>query len=454
VDIYAPFVRNVVHPLWLLKNGSRQREYLRRFNKTQFLPPEEIEEHRWLALKSLLSHAYENCVYYKERFDSAGIKPRDISSKQDLLSIPMLRREDVQQNAEGMLSAPHNDDHLINDQTGGSTGAPIIFSYDLDRRDSRQACTARHDEWAGYRPGDKKALLWGAVRDLDQLRRWKGRALNLVKNRTLILDASSISEEAMAGFADSISKFRPSVVLAYANVAALFARFLLDNDIRIPRPRSVITSAELLTEDNRRLVENAFGCKVYNRYGCREFAVIASECGQGRGMHVAAETFHIEFVAKGKHAGAGERGKILVTDLMNYAMPFIRYEIGDVGAPLEGPCPCGRGLPLMEIEGGRTTEFIMSTRGELVSGVALATYAITRIGGVKQVQILQDSREHIVLKLVKGPGFAASSEQELTERFKKFLGEDMNIEIVTVQEIPPSPSGKRQFSISSVTPSF
>lgn len=450
MDIYAPIARNVVHPLWLWKNGSRRGEYLRRFRKTQFLAPEQIEEQRWSSLKSLLGHAYENCAYYRRRFDAAGIRPEDISSRQDLLSIPALKREDVQQNAEEMLSASDRENRLIMDQTGGSTGAPISFRYARDRLDSRQACTARHDEWAGYRPGDKKALLWGAVRDLDHLRQWKERSLNLVMNRTLILDASAVTEETMAGFADSLNRFRPKVVLAYANVATLFAGFLLDGNIRIPRPHSVITSAELLSEDGRRLIEEAFGCRVYNRYGCREFAVLASECGAGEGMHIAAESFYLEFVADGKHAADGERGKIVVTDLLSYAMPFIRYEIGDVGSPLDGPCACGRGLPRMKMEGGRVTEFIRSTRGELVSGVALATYAITRIDGVRQVQIVQESLGDVAVKLVKGPGFSASSEGELIQRFKDFLGDDMNVEIVPVTEIPASPSGKHRFSISTV----
>jgi phenylacetate-CoA ligase len=269
-------------------------------------------------------------------------------------------------------------------------------------------------------------------------------------NRNLILDASSITEETMARFADSLKRFRPKVVLAYANVAALFARFLLDNSIEIPRPDSVISSAEMLVDEDKRLIEEAFGCKVYNRYGCREFAVIASECGQGRGMHIAAETFYVEFVADGKHATSEQFGKILITDLMNYAMPLIRYEIGDVGTPLEGPCACGRGLPLMEISGGRVTDFILSTRGELVSGVALATYAITNIDGIARVQVLQERPESVSVKLVKGPAYSPSSEEELIKRFKAFLGEDMNVKIAPVSEIPPTSSGKNLFSISTV----
>src|SRR5262249_51893036 len=147
----------------------------------------------------------------------------------------------------------------------------------------------------------------------DRIRTW-------IQERRLILDASALSEAAMAGFARALISYQPAVLLAYANTLGLFARYVQAEKIEGIRPQGIICSAEVLTKENRQLIENVFGCPVFNRYGSREFAMIASECEAHEGLHINAENLLVEVVSDGRSC-SDEDGEIVITDLRNFAMP-------------------------------------------------------------------------------------------------------------------------------------
>lgn len=164
-----------------------------------------------------------------------------------------------------------------------------------------------------------------------------------------------------------------------------------------------MTSAEVLEPADRQLIEEVFGCPVFNRYGCREVGVIASECPAHQGLHIAAEGLLVEIVQGNDPVRPGESGAILVTDLLNLGMPLIRYRIGDMGTWEEGQCPCGRGLPRLREVSGRVTDFLVGADGRLVSGVYLATYVVARRTSLGQVQILQEEPGRVRYRIKPGP---------------------------------------------------
>jgi phenylacetate-CoA ligase len=133
--------------------------------------------------------------------------------------------------------------------------------------------------------------------------------------------------------------------------------------------------------------------------------VIASECDHHEGLHINADNLYLEFVKDGKNVGPGGVGEILITDLRNFGMPLIRYKIEDTGSPSDRVCGCGRGLPLMGMVAGRVTDFIVTPEGKIVSGVALATYMITNIKGVGQVQLVQNEMSALKIKLIRNPQY-------------------------------------------------
>ena len=199
------------------------------------------------------------------------------------------------------------------------------------------------------------------------------------------------------------------------------------------------------------MIEAAFGCKVTDRYGSEEVSLIACECERHEGMHLNIEQLYIEFLRPdGTAAASGEEGKIVITDLLNRGMPFIRYRIEDVGVPSDRRCPCGRGMPLMERITGRVADYLKRRDGSLVAGVSLVERTLTAITGLEQLQVVQPSVDEIVLNVVRAPDFSATTEQALLAEFRSVFGEGINIRTEYVERIPQERSGKYRFSICRI----
>lgn len=439
MDLVAPLIRRVLFPGWVAKNRSKRLSYLRALERSQFLSRDEIRDLQWRQFKAILRHAYAECSFYRRKYLAAGLHPDDIESLDDLSSVPHVTKPEIQEWAPQMIAERYRSAPLCKDMTGGSTGSPTVFYYDEDRLDSRVAATLRHNRWTGWNIGDKTALLWGAPRDVASAASVKGRIRDWILDRRVILDASTIDDDRMLAFCRVLARHQPRYVLAYANTMALFARFVRREGLAPFSPAAIICSGELLTAESRALIESTFNCRVFNRYGSREFAVIASECGHHEGLHVNADNLLVE-----------PQGEIVITDLRNFAMPMIRYRTGDVGEAIERSCACGRGLPLMEMKGGRTTDFLIGASGQKVSGIVLATYGITDIAGVRQVQFVQRQRGAIVARVVRGPAWSDTAGAQLVSRIHTWLGDGMRVQLDFADSIPQEASGKFRFSISTI----
>ena len=448
-DPSALLIKHVLYPLWALKNGSARLRYLAELEKSQYWSTKRLIDQQWALFKALVAHAYETCPYYRQKFREARITPGDLRSRSDIDSVPTITKEEIQEHRDEMVSTKYSTGSLIPDMTGGSTGSPMQFYYDKERLDSRVGATLRHNRWAGWEIGDRAAILWGAPQDTKVSGKLKDRIRTWVQERRLILDASALNEAAMADFARELIRYRPTVLQAYSNTLGLFARYVQAHKIDGIRPRGIICSAEVLTEDNRRLIEETFGCAVYNRYGCREFAVIASECDAHQGLHINAENLLVEAVRNGRTC-IDEDGEIVITDLRNFAMPMIRYRIRDVGRIKQASCACSRGLPLMEVVGGRVTDFLVATNGSKVSGIVIATYVITKLPGIRQIQFVQNEIGSLTINLVKAPDWTAATMTELMARIRHYLGDDIRLKTEFKDQIPLERSGKYRFSISTL----
>jgi phenylacetate-CoA ligase len=455
MSLYGNLVRHVLFPLALWRRGETvQLNYLREFEKTQYLSADELRHLQQERLRFLLHHAYEQSPFYRERFNKAGLRPGDVRSPEDLRALPVLTKRDIQERGGDMVARSWPKEDLLRNQTGGSTGEPVAFYLSGDRKCSRAAATLRHNAWAGWQVGDRAAVIWGAPRDKpgSSLReRLRGALLR----EPLWLDTSSITEASLEQFHRALWTWKPKIIQAYARSAVLFARYVHHRRLPCYRPLSLVTSAEVLEAEDRALLEHVFRCPVFNRYGCREVSVIASECTAHRGLHVMAEGLYVEIETPSGPAAPGQLGDILVTDLLNPAMPLIRYRIGDVGSWAAGTCPCGRHLPRLERVAGRVTDFLVGCEGQLVSGVYLATYVVAQRPSLGQVQIHQKQAGRLIYKLRPGPEFDLAADRDyLRQATRAYLGAGAGVEVELVQEFPASPSGKFLFSCSSVTPEF
>ncbi len=282
-------------PLALWRRGETAQLALpsREFERTQFLPPEEIRRLQLARLRSLLFHASDNCPFYRRRFENAGFAPGLVHGLENLQALPPLEKQEIQANGADMIARNWPRADLIRNQTGGSTGTPVTFFLSGDRKCSRAAATLRHNRWAGWEVGDRAAVIWGASQDRPA-DGWRSRVRNALLREPMWLDAGCLTESRMAEFHQELHTFRPRIIQAYARAVVMFARFLRASGLTAYRPHSLVTSAEILENEDRELLEQTFGCPVYNRYGCREFSVVASECSAHSGLHVMAEGLYLE----------------------------------------------------------------------------------------------------------------------------------------------------------------
>ena len=443
-ELLAPLVRNVIFPLWVARDHPGYHQFFREFQKNQFLSPTEIVQLQLSRLKRLLEHAIANCPYYRNRAAKAGFSTATLTTLQDLRRFPPLTKGEIQDSGVDMLATNIPPNQRVRNQTGGSTGSPLQFYVDKKRFASRAAATNRHNLWAGFRPGDWCAYLWGAR--LDQiiqpgLNDW---VKNLLLYRRLELNTSQIEPRDWEQFVKELRRKRPRFMVAYAQSAVQLGRYVREHQIDDVAFEAIITTAEVLAPEQRSFLQETFGGKVFNRYGCRELSVIASECEYQK-MHVNADALLVEIVRD--PSSNDESGGILITDLLNYSMPLIRYEIQDVGTwAREQNCACGRGLPILHEVRGRTTDFLVMNDGTQISGPAL-TLVVADMADVRQVQFVQRAADQVTLRVVPGNGYGEATRTELQKRLNPYLRNRALLTIEEVNGIPRTLSGKYRFVI-------
>ena len=456
MSLYKTFLQEVLFPLDAYRSGKGKLfRNLREFEKSQFFSPDEIRDLNWQRLKAILQHAYEKIPYYRQSFDAVGMTPNDVRSESDLLRLPVLEKRQVQDHLAELVVPDWPKDNLMVDQTGGSTGTPVRYYCSLDRRISREAATYRHNRWAGWDICDKSAAVWGASRDAVPVpKKLFGKMRSFFLDRQIMLNTAVFNESDALAFNEQLKKYRPKCILGYANALVVFAHMLKEKNVAAYSPFSIVSSAEMLPPESRKIIEDAFGCKVFNRYGSRETSVIASECDRHEGLHLMAEGLHVELVVDGRHAKPGEMGEIVVTDLLNLPMPLIRYRIGDMAAWGDKPCSCGRGLPMLAQLSGRVTDFLVTDNGSLCSGASLTALVAAYRPTLKQIQIYQERQGEVLFRVASGKDTPISDDDIVFIREKSavYLGRDTKVEFEFVDEIPKTASGKSLFSISKVAP--
>lgn len=424
-------------------------KYCAELERSQYLPSEEIRSLQLMRLKALLTHAYNNVPYYRKRFQEAGLKPSDIKTTDDLIKLPLLTKKDIRANFNDLIAANFPRKKMLPYSTSGSTGEPIKFYITRGTSAQRQAAAYRAYRWSGYEMGDRIVNLW-SPQEYFRGRQLGNRLINLFL-KAIYLNPLNMSASKLERIVPRLIRFRPSIIVATASAAYILASYARSNGITGLRPKAVITTAEMLFDYEREVVKEALGCEVFDLYASREVGPIAAECPSHSGYHIFAEKFVLEFIRDGKPVIPGEIGKILITDLTNYAMPFIRYENGDLGVPTMESCPCGINLPLMKSIEGKITD-ILVVKGKFISSPGLNL--IFKDLPINQYQLIQETEDEIVVKIIKEEGYTEAETRLLLKLLQKHISKEVKFQIEFTDFISPYPSGKRRFFISKVPVQF
>lgn len=446
--LHPAFVRNVVYPLYRGIRGDRVLDRLRELERTQWLPPEEIDELRWRELAVLLETAATHVPYYRDLMRAEGISPGDVRGFADFAKLPLLDKEIVRREGRRLITEdPYR--YGYPSSTSGSTGEPMFFRGDRSAGPVRRACTLRGFRWAGIDIGERRAVIWGTHPGIT-LRQRMARALRDRFNNVLTLSSFEMSEESMRRYAAMLRRFKPSLVVGYPSALALFADFCKRRLIDIPAPRAVVTSGERLYPEQKASIEAVCRAPIFDRYGIREFSNVAQECEEHKGLHVFADLFHVEIIRpNGRPARSGETGEIVVTDLSNRYMPFIRYRTGDVAVPTERRCECGRGLPLLERVEGRSYDVVVTADGRSIGGF-FWSWLSRLVPGIRRFQVEQRDRGGVVFRIVPGPEWRDEHRNLLRKKIREEIGPEFRVDFRLVDEIPLTPAGTSKYIVSRI----
>jgi phenylacetate-CoA ligase len=428
--------------------NRRAIEYYRTLERNQHLSVDELEELNWSKRKKLLSYAYDKVPYYREKFGKIGLHPNDIKRREDFQNVPLLERKDLKENFRQLISEEADPRYMIVSTTGGTTGEPVKVV--MDKRMPLDAMGWRAYRWWGIEPGLNSALVWRykrsglSARVINHLMWWPSLRITL--------DATSMTISSIERFIKKFNLIRPRMLHGYVGALDHVAGVIIEKGYRVVPPKAVSATSCPLSVFQRRRIEDAFGAPVYDQYGCCEIFWISTQCGVKKDLHINHDIRFVEFTdEQGKPISADKLGNIVITDFENYYFPLIRYNTNDLGRALEGKCPCGINLPLMDKVAGRTVENIKLPDGVCLSGHYFGAFFGKYAEGLNGFQIRQKKDYSIHLYYVPGPDSEVLSKALtiLKKDLEKRTDSQVPITFQAVKEIPHD-RGKLQRVISDV----
>jgi len=410
---------------------------------------EELKVDQLNRLRKLLFHASETVPYYSRVFKELDFHPKDLKSIDDLKLLPLLTKDKIREYSSELLSKDFSIDDLDKSATGGTTDVPITYYRDKACTQERWAVTWAFNHWYEWENGSRVAYLWGASVDLNTLS-WKDRLLQKALYDRISLPSSIMNDKILERHVEKIRSFKPDIIQAYPSAMEILARFALERGEKLPGLKAIILTAEPLYDYQRTLIQNVFKTSVFNQYGARETGLIGTECQHGSiHLNILSNVIEIEPFSNNKSDNKGF-GEILVTDLANYAMPFIRYKNGDVGELSSNVCPCGIGLPVLRSLDGRTTDVFTLPDGSLVPGVSLTGRVIGANPRVKQLQIIQEEISRIRVNIIKTEDFTNQDFLSLKQNLRNYFPENVDIDFLFVTDLEKDKSGKIRFCANRI----
>ncbi|KUG14585.1 capsular polysaccharide biosynthesis protein [hydrocarbon metagenome] len=430
----------------------------KRLVKNQWKPYAELRREQDKQLRQMISFCYGNIPYYHDLFKNLGLSPKNIQNIEDLEKLPILTKDIIKEHWEEFKPVNLSSMKYYNQATGGSTGTPL--QYRLSKHDRFLSGSLLYRGWGygGYKLGDSMVFLAGSSLDV-------GSKSNLIKTVHEItrnlkkLSSFDMGDTEMRQYADVLYTYKPKFIRGYASSIYFYAQWLEENDISVPSPNAVFTTAEKLFPYMRETIGRVFSCDVFDGYGLNDGGVSAYECSDHTGLHIDTERSVMEVVATdGSQVNVGQ-GEILSTSLHNHAMPFIRYNTGDIGTLLDSQCTCMRESMLLKDIVGREKEFLITPQGQHVHGAALFNLIFHTlentdfpdvVNKIKEFQVIQKETDKLTIVFACAEILPDKSLDFIRDAIqKRFPG--WTIEFKFVDAIIRTDAGKYRFIINEIS---
>ena len=449
MSLISSIIRNYTLP-WYLKrtNEHRQLDHLGYMQKYDTMSAYDLGKIQKKAFHKMMVHIYDNSPYYNKIYRHLGITPVDISAFRDLCEFPILTKDKIRANIDDILAKNYPQSKRDQSATGGSTGEPLVFWRDYECRDKKQAMNLNFKRWYGYQPGDKQLFFWGALQDFDQKKTLKSSLAKHLASRTWFVTSRDIESANFEATVKLIRRLSPKLVIAYPNIIYAFAKKVAQKNIAL-KFDTIACSAEQFFDYQREYLIETFKAEVFESYGSREIGTIASECRKHRGMHYFSPGLYLETVDQEGNPAGSQMGKLLVTDLWNYAMPLIRYEIGDMVRMDYSDCPCGCRLPRIAQVAGRVVDTIVKPDGEIIAGQALIK-VIRKSELPYKTQIIQKKPDQFEIRYESKTEMSPEKKKFIRDNYAKIFNQEVMIEFVKTDKIKREKSGKFRYIKSEI----
>jgi phenylacetate-CoA ligase len=445
------FIRNIFATIYGYQNGRKKfgdyfHKHFVEIKNTEYLPSSELEGIQFSRLKSFLEFVYLNSPYYKNNFQEHQFNPHTMQHPGELKKLPILGKETVRRYSRE-ISCEKYFNNTLKIQTSGSTGKPLTIVITEDCSQQAGAYQQLLYYWNGLDKKSKMARFAGQpVAPIYQNKPpfW----VTDYFNRSIYFSSYHLTEDNLRSYIDKLELFKPDILEGYPSSVYLLALANKKYNGRI-YPKFIRTGSETLLDYQRQIIEDSFKCKIYNLYGSGENCVIAIECPEGK-MHVQMLYGYTELIdGDGEPAKPGETARIIATGFSNKAFPLIRYDTGDLAIVSQNQiCTCGRGGQLLDTVIGRIEEYILTPDGRKIGRL---DHIFKGVEGVINGQIIQENIEEVIIKIAKDNTYNNSSEKRVIKNTRDRLGNEMNINIKYVNNIPKENNGKYKFIISKLS---
>jgi len=424
----------------LARNGRRVRRVLAELMESQWFSEAEFAELQRERLSLLIRHCYETVPYYRQVMRELGLTPDDIRTPLDLPKLPLLTKEIVRTRGKELLSECLAKGESHWSTSAGTTGAPLETLHDARSMVFEQAMVQRQWRIAGLPPRCRRATLRDdRVVPAEQIRPpfWR---VNRPESQ-LIMSTFHLSQRTAPAFVEALRRFRPRALEARPSAAFFLAQEMqaVGETIQLD---CVLSGSEPIYPGHRETIEKAFDCKVFDSYRLSERVSYAFECPEHSGLHVAPEYGVTEFI--GDVHGLKE---IVGTSLNNFAMPLLRYRTGDYVRPLDDDCPCGRKMQLLgpvEVQVGGS---LRRQDGSFLP-FSLVSHAVTGLEHIRKTQLVQESLDWLVVRLVPGERFSGDDRERLIGSLRQQMGSGVRIDLELVEDIERQDNGKYRWVVS------
>lgn len=426
-----------------LRQALRGRQVARDLlHNSQYWNSKEIERYQFEHLYRLLAHCRSNVPYYQALFAKLKFSPeKDFKQLSDWSKIPLLTKSAARASKKELI--PKNfDGGFVIDKTSGSTGEPFDVSISDEQISFEKATVWRHWDWADYKFRTPMAIVRTYVPK-------QGEPLikhDIIRNFRYY-SAYHLSESNARDYLTDMNKFDAEILRGYPSSIYILAKYKMHTGIDLPQVKSILTASETLTDHQRKVIERAFGAKIFNWYGLAEQVVTANECEAHQGMHLNQEYGYWE-LEKRDYLPENQR-MIIGTNFRNFAMPLLRYETGDIAIISENQnCSCGRTLPLIKGIAGRKDDIITTPEGTMIPSVNF--YSLFReIPSVERFQIIQWAKDNVEIR-VRTRHLTGEDRDHILGEMNSRLGQSIKLKLTTNSEFERNPEGKRRPVMSYV----